>query len=74
MKKFLRRGPILASVYKNLKPNGSGHLVVISAIQNDRVFWHEPAAKNRKDIPQKTSLKKFLAGWKKRIIVISPKP
>jgi len=70
--KFLKKGPVIVSIYKNFKVGESSHLIV--AFKNDRKYIYilEPAAKKRNDIFQKINLKKFKAGWKKRIIFIFP--
>jgi len=76
-KKFLaslRRGPIIASIWKDFKPGSSGHLIVVSAIKNGHVLYREPASKTRRGIYRQVSVKKFRIGWKKRIIVIHPNP
>lgn len=69
----LKTGPVIASIYKNFKPGSSGHLVVITGINNDIIFYNDPIAKNRQTIKRKISVEKFLAGWKRRIIVVSRK-
>lgn len=73
MKKCLRRGPVIASIYKNFKPGNSGHLVVIAGIIKNKISYNDPIAKRRNDIARCVSISKFLNGWKRRIIVISPK-
>jgi hypothetical protein len=76
-KKFqqaLTGGPVIVSIYKDFKPSNGGHLIVASRITNDKVFYNEPASKTRKDIARSVSIKKFRAGWKKRIISIGPSP
>lgn len=69
----LRRGPVIASVYRNLKPGSSGHLVVITGFENNIVFYSDPDSKTRHAIPRKVPLAKFLKGWKRRIITVQPR-
>lgn len=70
MIRFLKRGPVIASIYRNLNPNMHGHLVVITGFQKNIVYYHDPDSKARNAIPRKVPLKKFLRGWKRRIIVV----
>lgn len=68
----LGRGPVIASIYKNLKPKTSGHLVVITGIDRRFVHYNDPDSKTRKGIKRRASKNVFLRGWKKRIIVVLP--
>ncbi len=68
--KKLKGGPIIVSIYKNLKPGTSGHLVVVTSIKNGFVHYNDPASRARRGVLKKASEKKFRRGWKKRIIVI----
>lgn len=70
MIRFLKQGPVIASIYRNLNPNTHGHLVVVTGFQKNIVYYHDPDSKARNAIPRKVSLKKFLKGWKRRIIVV----
>lgn len=72
LRKHLRSGPVLASIYKNLKPNAHGHLVVLTGFQRSTVYYHDPDSYTRRRIPRETSLKTFLKGWKRRIVVVRP--
>lgn len=68
LKKYL----VIASIYKNLKPGKSGHLVVLTGYENDQIFFNDPNSKTRGGIHKKVAAEKFLSGWKRRIIVIYP--
>lgn len=68
----LKKQPIIASICKNLNFGESGHLVVLAGFKNNHIFFNDPDSKTRKGIRKKASLKKFLNGWKRRVIVIYP--
>ncbi|MBI4991767.1 MAG: C39 family peptidase [Candidatus Harrisonbacteria bacterium] len=70
---YLNQYPIMASVYNNFEPGNSGHLIVITGATTDKIFYNDPDAKNINNISKEISLKKFLNGWKKRIIIINKK-
>lgn len=72
-KKHLARGPMLASIYRGLKPNAHGHLVVITGFKEGVVYYHDPDSRTRHDIARRATLAKFLKGWKRRIVVICPR-
>lgn len=69
-KSSLAAGPVIASVHYKFQPtNPIPHLVVITAIEGDTVYYNDPAAKSGElHIPLAT----FLGAWKKRFIVIRP--
>jgi|SRR3989344_2586955 len=69
---YLKKYPVLASVYKNFKLGGSGHLIILTGYENDQIFFNDPDSKTKKGISKKISFEKFLNGWKRRIIVIRP--
>ena len=69
---YFKKYPIIASVYKNFNYKNNGHLIVITGFKNKKVYYNDPIAKRRKEISKKISLKKFLAGWKRRVIIIKP--
>jgi len=69
---YLNQQPVIASVYKNFKPGQSGHLIVLTKSDGNKVYYHEPMSRQRKKICRQTPLGKFLVGWKKRFIVIRP--
>ncbi len=69
-KKQLQEGPVIASVHYKFDPKSTiPHLVVITAIDGDTVYYNDPAAKVGE---QKISVEKFLKAWKKRFIVVRP--
>jgi ABC-type bacteriocin/lantibiotic exporter with double-glycine peptidase domain len=68
---FLKRGPVIVSIYKNFKNSEGGHLIVALKVDKSFVYFLEPKAKKREKIFQKVSIQKFKNGWKRRIIVIS---
>lgn len=70
---FLKTGPVIASIHKNLDPAQSGHLVVITRITANRVYYLDPDAYAHDKIRRIASKKRFLAGWKRRIIIIRPR-
>jgi hypothetical protein len=70
---LLRRGPVIASVYRNPKRREGGHLVVVTDITNDRVHFLDPGAKTRARIPRFLSTRVFCIAWKRRGIVIGPR-
>lgn len=69
----LKKGPVLASIYRNLRPNAHGHLVVVTEVKRGVVRYHDPDSPTRHGIMRRAPLNKFLAGWKRRIIVVRPR-
>ncbi len=65
--------PFLASVHKHLDPNNGGHLVVVTRLTDTTVTYLDPVSRTQSGIARTASLKKFLHGWKRRIIVIRRK-
>jgi ABC-type bacteriocin/lantibiotic exporter with double-glycine peptidase domain len=68
LEKMLSRGPVIASI----RNGNSGHLVVLTGMQGDKIFYNEPAAKKRNAIMQSTDRKSFFGKWKKRAIFVAP--
>lgn len=68
--KFLKEGPVIASVYYTFNPQSPiPHLVVINGINGDTIYYNDPAfASGGKQI----SLHDFMKGWKKRFIAVRP--
>ena len=67
---FLVDGPVIASVHYKFNPKSPiPHLVVVNGIDGDNVSLNDPAAKSG---GEKISIPDFIAGWKKRFIVIRP--
>jgi hypothetical protein len=66
--KFLKEGPIIASVYYKFDPKSLiPHLVVINGIEGDRIYYNDPAGFTA---GEEISVADFMRGWKKRFIVI----
>lgn len=70
-KSYLTDGPIIVSVHYKFDPASTiPHLVVISGLKDNVLYYNDPAA----TVGGKTiSVADFLRGWKKRFIVIRPK-
>ena len=67
----LKDGPVIASVHYKFNPKSPlPHLVVINGIDNDTIYYNDPAGKTGE---QKISTTEFQAAWKKRFIVVRPK-
>ena len=64
--------PIATSIHSGLNPRKSGHLIVITGIRGKKIYYNDPDSKTRKSIARIASLKKFLTGWKRRIIILRP--
>lgn len=70
MKKDLADGPIMASVHYTFKPtNPIPHLVIISGIKNNLVYYNDPADTTGGG---SISIAQFKSGWKKRYIEYYP--
>lgn len=66
----LKDGPVIASVHYKFDPKSSiPHLVVITGIKGDMLYYNDPAAKEGN---KQISTADFLTAWKKRYIVIRP--
>ena len=69
-KKYLKDGPVIASVHYKFDPKSSiPHLVVIDGIEDGIVYYNDPAAKTGE---KQISVEDFTKAWKKRFIVIRP--
>lgn len=69
-KKYLKAGPLIASVHYKFDPKSTiPHLVVITGINGDTLSYNDPAAKTG---DKQISTADFLKAWKKRFIVIRP--
>jgi ABC-type bacteriocin/lantibiotic exporter with double-glycine peptidase domain len=69
-KESLAAGPVIASVHYEFDPKSAiPHLVVITGIEGDRVYYNDPSARAP---GQSISISEFLAAWKKRFITFSP--
>lgn len=69
-REYSKGGPVIASVHYKLDPqNPIPHLIVVSGINDETVYYNDPAAiEGGKEI----SVDDFLKAWKKRFIVIRP--
>jgi ABC-type bacteriocin/lantibiotic exporter with double-glycine peptidase domain len=68
--KYLKDGPVIASVHYKFDPQSTiPHLVVINGIDNNLIYYNDPAAKTG---GKTITVADFLKGWKKRFIVIRP--
>ncbi|MDO8669686.1 MAG: C39 family peptidase [Candidatus Buchananbacteria bacterium] len=67
-KEILKEGPVIASVHYKFEPqNPIPHLVVINGIDNDMIYFNDPAsASGGKNI----SVQDFIKAWKKRFIAV----
>lgn len=69
-KSYLKDGPVIASVHYKFDPKSTiPHLVVITGIEKDLVYYNDPAAKTG---DKTISSADFQKAWKKRFIVIRP--
>ena len=67
---LLKDGPVIASIYYKFDPkNPLPHMVVIEGIENNIVYYNDPATRTG---GKQISITDFLTGWKKRGIVIRP--
>lgn len=70
---FLEKGPLIASIRKELDPNERrGHLVVLCDYQSDTIYYHDPDTHDREKILRTAPKDAFLHGWKKRVIAVQP--
>lgn len=69
---YLNKYPVMASIHNSFNPSRGGHLVVLTKFNGKKVFYNDPDSYNVKNVARSIALKKFLDGWKKRIIVIYP--
>jgi ABC-type bacteriocin/lantibiotic exporter with double-glycine peptidase domain len=61
---------VIASIYYKFDPESPlPHLVVIDGMENNTIYYNDPAAKTGE---KKISVSDFQKGWKKRFIVIRP--
>lgn len=69
-KEAVDRGPVIASVYYTFTPgNPIPHLVVITKIEGDTVYYNDPAERSGGGT---ISTEAFVKAWKKRYIEIYP--
>ena len=70
---YLAKGPLIISIHKNFNSHDVGHLIVLTGFENSKIFYNDPYSKIRSNVPKIISVRKFLKGWKRRIIVVYPK-
>jgi predicted double-glycine peptidase len=71
LKEDAKNGPVLASVHYKMEPdNPIPHIVVINDIDNDTVYYNDPATIGG---GTKIGIADFLKAWKRKFIVIRPK-
>lgn len=64
----LNEGPVMASVHYTFTPtNPIPHLVIITGVENGKVYYNDPAEKAGNG---SISIEKFQSSWKKRYIAI----
>lgn len=70
LKHVLEEGPVMASVHYTFQPtNPIPHLVVVTGIDGDRVYFNDPADLSGQN---SISINQFQSAWKKRYISIRP--
>ncbi|MHB9019871.1 MAG: C39 family peptidase [Minisyncoccota bacterium] len=66
--KYLKEGPVIVSVHYKLDPkNPIPHLIVVNGINNDLIYYNDPAETLA---GEKISVQDFIKAWKKRFIVV----
>lgn len=69
LKASLKTGPVMASVHYTFTPsNPIPHLVVVTGITDDKVYYNDPAEQSGH---HSISVTKFISSWKKRYIEFS---
>ncbi len=65
---IVKDGPVIASIHYKFDPkNPIPHLVVITDIEGDKVFYNDPATTEG---DKQVSKDQFMKSWKKRFIVV----
>lgn len=69
-KDIVKDGPVIVSIHYKFDPKSTiPHLVVITGIVGDTVYYNDPAGHAK---GEKISTADFLKGWKKRFISVRP--
>lgn len=69
-KEYSKDGPVIASVHYKLDPkNPIPHLIVVTGVLGDTVYYSDPAEKVG---GMQISREDFLKAWKKRFVVVRP--
>lgn len=71
LKRELKKGPVIVSVYSKYIVGRNGHLVVLMGLTDKTALILNPDTRSRKRIAQEVSLDVFWPAWKKRFIVIA---
>ncbi|MDP3729423.1 MAG: cysteine peptidase family C39 domain-containing protein [bacterium] len=71
--KLLEKYPLMASLNKTFSGKGKGHLIVLTGIDKNRIFYNDPDYKIKKHSCKNISKTKFLKHWTKRTIVVFDK-
>lgn len=67
-KTVLKDGPVIVSIHNKFNPkSGLGHLIVVTGINDNAVFYHDPAGNGKE---KAISASGFLSGWKQRFIAV----
>ena len=67
---YLDDGPVIASIHYKFDPKSTiPHLVVITGIDKDTLYYNDPAGKG---VGKTISSSDFQKAWKKRFIVVRP--
>lgn len=68
LESYFPENPVLASIHKDFDDKKGGHLIVLTGMEDDTIFYNEPYAEKRQEIKQSVHKDKFMKGWKRRII------
>lgn len=70
LENYAKNGPLIFSVHDKFNAaNDLPHLVVVDGVQNNTVYYNDPAAKTGE---KKISIANFVNGWEGRGIVLRP--
>ncbi len=70
-KVVLSEGPVIVSIHNKFNPKATlGHLIVVTGIDNDFIYYSDPASTTETKGEKKITIQGFLAGWKKRFITV----
>ncbi len=67
---IVKEGPVIASIHRGFNPKSSfGHLIVITGYDDNLIYYNDPG---KHDGIRKVTISQFMAGWKRKLIVIRP--
>lgn len=70
-KNILKEGPVIVSIRNKFNPASTlGHIIVVTGINDNFVFYSDPASRTEANGEKKIAINTFLAGWKKRFITV----